>query len=103
VKTFNQYLGAGVGFRIEQLVRMAVTAEKTLQPQHIAVFGATQKNWSADRSFQDSHTSQDQSAHDALAELGFRNHERAQALRGDDERLYGLLRCGVHQRRTARQ
>src|SRR5262249_19158311 len=35
--------------------------------------------------------------------LGFRNHQRAQPLRRDDERLYRLLRDRPHQRRTTRQ
>ena len=42
-------------------------------------------------------------AHDQLAEFGFRNHQRAQALRGNNKRLDRALRRRVHQRRKARQ
>ena len=38
-----------------------------------------------------------------LAKFGFRNHQRPQALRRDDECLDGLLRRRVHQRRAAGQ
>src|SRR6516165_10011224 len=80
---------------------MTIAAEKTFQPQHITVLGVNDR--SADRSLQDSDAAQDQGAHDALAKFGFRDHQRAQPPRRDDECLYGLLRNCVHQRRTARQ
>ena len=82
---------------------MTVAAEKTLQPQHITVLGATKDNRSADPSLQESDAAQDQSAHDALAKLGFRNHQRAQPLWRYDKCLDRPLRYRVHERRTARQ
>ena len=103
METFNQYFCGCVGLGIEQLVGMTIAAEKTFQPQHITVLGATKDDRSADPSLQDSDAAQDQSAHDALAKFGFRNHQRAQPLRRDDECLYRLLRNRVHERRTARQ
>jgi hypothetical protein len=85
METFNQYLGGCVSLGIEQLMGMTVAAEKTFQPKHIAVLGATKDDWSADPSLQDSDAAQDQSAHDTLAKFGFRNHQCAQPLRRDNE------------------
>ena len=70
---------------------MTVAAEKTLKPQHIAVLGAADDDRSACSRLQDGDAAQDQRAHDALAKLGFRNHQRPQPLRRNDERLDRLL------------
>ena len=52
---------------------------------------------------QQADAAQDQRAHDPLAQFGFRNQQRAQPVRRNDQRLYRLLRDGVHQRRPAGQ
>src|SRR6516162_2176531 len=82
---------------------MTIAAEKTLQPQHVTILGATKDDRSTDPSLQDSDTAKDQSAHDALTEFGFRNHQRAQPLSRDNQCFYRILRDRVYERRTARQ
>src|SRR5690242_18447822 len=82
---------------------MTVATEKAFQSQHVAILGPAENDRPAYSGFQDSHATQDQGAHDALAKLGFRNHQRAQPHRRDDECLYWLLRNRVHERWTARQ
>ena len=50
-----------------------------------------------------SDASQDQGAHDALAKVGLRDHQRAQTLWRDDESLDGFLRDSVRQCRPPGQ
>ena len=57
---------------------------------------------SACSSLQDRDAAENQSAHDTLAKFCFRNNQRAQPFRRDDERLYRLLCDCVHERRTIR-
>ena len=102
VEAFDQRLGRSVGFGIEQLVRLTIAAQKTLKPHYVTIFGPTDDDRSARSAFEDRDAAQDQSAHDALPELGFRNHQGSQALWWDDECVDVLL-CGrVHQRGPAR-
>src|SRR5579863_1779690 len=84
-------------------MRVAVTAQKALKPQHVAVFGLTKNDRAAHSGLQDGHATQDQGAHDALAKFGFCDHQRPQLLRRNDERLYRLLRDRVYQGRAVRQ
>jgi len=85
VETFDQHLRGCVTLGVEQLVGMTIATEKIFQPQHVPVLGTTKDDWSADPSLHDSDAAQNQSAHDALAKFGFRNHQRAQSLWRDDQ------------------
>ena len=45
MEALDQRFRFGVGFRIEQLMRMSIAAQKTFQPQHVAIVGATDDDW----------------------------------------------------------
>ena len=103
-KTLNfsiENLAAGIGLGIEPLMRVTVAGEEVLEPQHIAVVGPADDDRTARTGFQEAHAAQDQRAHDALAELGLGDEQRAQLRRRDDDDVDRLARDGVDQGRTA--
>ena len=71
MEALDQRFRFGVGVGIEQLMRMAVAAEKTLQPQHVGILGAADNDRPAGADLEQTHAAQNQRAHDALAKLGF--------------------------------
>ena len=78
MEAFDQSLGPRVFLRVEQLKRMAVAAQKALQAQHIVILGAAEDDRPSNAGPQHRDPAQDQRAHDALAELGLRDQQRAQ-------------------------
>ena len=56
----DQHLAAGIGLRIEPLMRMTVAGEEVLQPQHVAVVGPADDDRAARAGFQQAHAAQDQ-------------------------------------------
>ena len=66
-------------------MRMTVTGEEVLQPQHVAVVGPADNDRTARAGFQQAHAAQDQRAHDALAKLGLGNEQGAQLRRRNDD------------------
>ena len=82
---------------------MRTAAEKVFKPKHIAIVGAADDNWSAGPGLKQADTTQDQGAHDPLAEFRLRNQQGPQPVRRDDQRLDGFAGIGVHQCRPARQ
>ena len=54
-------------------MRMAVAAEKALQPQHVGILGAADNDRPAGADFEQADAAQDQRAHDPFAKLGFGN------------------------------
>ena len=105
VKALDQGLGLGVGLRIEPLLRMAVAREKIRQPQHVAVVGPADDHRAAGARLEQADAAENERAHDARAELGFRDQQRAQpvgrygqSLRIDQGRLARQLRQFAHER-----
>ena len=82
-------------------MRVPIAPEKALQPQHIAVTGAADDHRSAGAGLEKVDATQDERAHDALAQVGFAHHDVAQAVRRYDEGLDRALGAGVDQRRAA--
>src|SRR5262245_54950053 len=80
---------------------MAVAPEKFLEPEHVAATRVTDDDRPGEASFEKSDASQDERAHDALAELGFGHQDVAQAARSDHENLDRFHRHRVDQRGTA--
>ena len=70
-------------------MRMTVAAEKTFQPQHVAIVGAADDDRAAGAGFEQADAAQDQRAHDPFAELGFRNQQRAEPVRRNDQACTG--------------
>jgi hypothetical protein len=73
VKAFNQCLRFRVGVGVKRLPRMAVAAEKTLEPEHIAVSRAADDHRSASSRLEQPDATQYQGAHDPLAQLRLSN------------------------------
>ena len=69
MEPLDQRLGAAVGLGIEPLAGMAVAAEETLEPKHIAVSGAADDYRSASSRLEQPNATQYQGAHDPLAQL----------------------------------
>ena len=97
----DQLGGVLVGRRIEQMVRMAVAGEKILQPHHAAECGRTDQHRAAGAALDQADPAQDQRAHDALAELGLGDQQRAQLVRRDQQRLDLAFGMAVDQRDAA--
>ena len=60
MEAFDQYLAAGIGFRIEQLMGMTIAPQKALQPQHIAVLGATHDDRTTHSALEDADATQNE-------------------------------------------
>ncbi len=103
MKAFDQRLRFRIGFGIEPLMRMAVTAEKALQPKDIAVFGAADDHRSAGTLLQQTDTTEDEGAHDAFPEFRLRDQQCPKLVRWDDQRLDRSLCMGIDQSRSPRQ
>ena len=95
VKAFDQRLGFRIGLGIEPLTRMAVAAEKALQPKHVAVLGAADDHRSARSRLEKPDATQYQSAHDSLPQLRLCNQQCPELVRQDDQGLHRSLRVGV--------
>src|SRR3954453_12302551 len=80
---------------------LAVAGKKVLQPRHVAERGRADQDWSADAALDQADAAQDQRAHDALAEIGFRDQERAQLVRRNQKRFDIALGMAIDQRDAA--
>ena len=89
MEAFDQGPRVGIGFGIEALIADGRCGEETPQPQHVAVVGAADDDRAAGPRLQQADAAQDQRAHDALAELGLRDQQRAQPFRRDDQASTG--------------
>ena len=85
------------------MVGLAVAGEETLQPHHVAERVGADQHRAADAALDQADPAQDQRAHDALAELGLGDQQRAQLLRRDQQRLDIALGVAVDQRGAAGQ
>ena len=77
--------------------------KKALEPQHVAVVGTADDDRSADAGLEQADAAQDQRPHDPLAEIRFRDQQRPEPVRRDEQGLHRPSRIGVHQGRPARQ
>ncbi len=66
-----------IPFRIKQMMRKAVAGEKSLQANDAAGIRGADQHRAADAALDQAHPAQDQRAHDALAEIGFGDQQRA--------------------------
>jgi len=101
VEALDQDLRAGIDAGIEPLVGMAVTGEKPLEPQDIAVIGRAHDHRAAAAGLEQADPAQDQGPHDPLAELGLFHHQIAQPPGGHDQRLDRLRGDRIDQRGAA--
>jgi len=88
VKPLDQRLGFTIRFGIEPLTRMAVAAQKALEPKHITVPWATDDHRPASSRLEEPDPTQYQRAHDPLAQLRLCDEQCPQLVRRDDQRLY---------------
>src|SRR5207247_1525759 len=102
-ESLEQGLRAGVAVGVERVVRMPVAREESCQPKHVAVAGVADDQRARDGALEETDAAQDERAHDAFAQLRFRDQNVAQLAGWDDERLDRLHGMRVHQRRAAGQ
>ena len=93
--------GILVGRGIEQMMRLAVARQEILQPRHVAKRCRPDQHRAAGAALDQADPAQDQRAHDALAQFGFRDQQRAQLLRRDQKRFDIALGMAVDQRDAA--
>ena len=99
-KALDQGMRARISERVEPLMRMPVAGEEPFEAQNIAVIGAADDYWATGAGIEEADPVQDQGAHDALAEFCFFDHQIAQPMRRNDDRLDRLRGNGVDQGRA---
>lgn len=93
--------GVAIARGIEQMMRLAVAGEEALQPHHACRMRRTDQHHAADAALEQIDPAQDQRAHDALAEFGLGDQQRAQPLRRQQQRLDIAFGAAVDQRRPS--
>ena len=84
-------------------MRNAVAGEEALQADDAAGILRPDQHRTADAALDQADPAQDQRAHDALAEIGFGDQERAQSLRRNQQRFDVAFGMAVDQRDAARE
>ena len=79
---------------IEQVLGIAVPGQEALEPDHVRRGGRPDQD-GARGPLNESHAAKDERAHDAFAEIGFGDQQRAQCVRGDQQGLDVALGRGV--------
>ena len=82
-------------------MRLAVARQEVLQPRRIAEGGRADQHGPADAALDQADPAQDQRAHDALAEIGLGDQQRAQFVRCNQKRFDTALGMAVDQRDAA--
>ncbi len=77
-ETFEKALGVGVMLGVEQSMRIAVAHQKALEPQRIAAMTRPDQDRAATGMADDADASQNEGAHDDLADIGFAAHHAAE-------------------------
>ena len=85
MEALDQRLRLRVGVGIERLMRMRVAAQEVSEPKHVAVIGAADDHRSTGSALKQADPSEDQGAHDPLAEFGLGDKQGTQPVRRDDE------------------
>ncbi len=83
----DQVNGVVIDVGIEQMMRIAVTAEKSLQAYDAARIRRADQQRAAGAALDQIHPAQDHRAHDALTKIGFGDHKSAQSLRRNQQGL----------------
>jgi hypothetical protein len=99
----DHLFGLGVSGRIEQVVRIAIPGEKALNPDYVRGAGRADQDGAGGATLKQGHSSEDERAHDALAELRFGDQQRAQTLGGNEQALDIAPCCAVGDRRAPRK
>ena len=101
--TCHQFGGVFVRGGIEHVIRIAVARQESLQPHQIGKRWRADQHRPANSALNEIHTAQNQSAHNALAQIGFRDKQRTEFVRRDQQRLHIAFGGRVHERATARE
>ncbi len=78
MEAFEQGPRAGIGLGVERLVGMPVAPEESGQPKHVGMVRPADDHRSAGAGLEEPDAAEDERAHDALPELGFRHQHLAQ-------------------------
>ena len=79
------------------MMRLSVTRQEILQTRHVAERGRADQHRAADTALDQADAAQDQRTHDALAEIGFRDQQRTELVRRNQQRLDLALGMAVDQ------
>ena len=79
IETLDKDTRVGVDIRIEEPMRMSVSAQKVLQSEHVALMCMPDDHRPTGILFDQADAAQDERAHDPLAELGLGNQQRSQS------------------------
>lgn len=93
----------GIGFRIEDRVRLAVAREEPLQADHARLREFADEDRPNQIDLDEAHAAQDQRPHDAFAEFRLGDHQRPQPIVRHDQGFDILLGPDVDHHRLARQ
>ena len=74
---------------------MTVAGKKALQAKHVALTGPADDDRPRARGLDQPHPTQDEGAHDPLAQFGLRDQQSPQPFRRNDDGLHGTFRVGV--------
>src|SRR4029077_3580758 len=88
----------GIGGRIEQMMRIAVAGEESLQANDAGRILRPDQHRPAAAAPDQTDAAQDERAHDALAEISLRDQKRAQPLRPNQQRFDLAFGVSIDQR-----
>ncbi len=103
VEPLDQRPRLRVALRVEAIVRVGVARQEPDQAQHVAIPRPADDDRPAGAGLDEPDAAQDERAHDALAELGLGDEQRAQSLRRNQQRLDVAPGVGIDERGTAGQ
>ena len=92
-----------IPFGVEQMMRKTVAGEKPLQANDAARIRRSDQHRTANAALDQAHPAKDKSTHDALAEIGFGDQQRAQSLRRNQKRFDVALGAAIDQCDAARE
>jgi hypothetical protein len=89
--------------RVEQLMRVCIAGQETLQANHIRTGFSANQGRAAGTGLEQGDATQNQCPHDPLAEFGLRNHQSAQIFGRNQQHFHLIDGVNVDQRRLAGQ
>src|SRR5215472_12816748 len=97
MKSLEQALGIFVVVGVEPVMGVSVAPEKAFEAEDIGVVGSTDDHRPTHTRFEESHTAQDERAHDSLTQLGLLYQKASQFVRSDDQGFHLASRDSVDQ------
>jgi hypothetical protein len=87
--------------RIEQLMRVGIAGQEALQAHHVRTAFGTNQHRTAGASLDEGDAAQDQRLYDSFAQFGLYDHQGAQVLRRNRQRVHIVGSVNIDERRLA--